>query len=568
MALVQRDTDQRWGRVADVVVLGSGAAGMVAATMASDGGADVVLLEGARMLGGTSGVSGGMPWIPLNRHLAELDVVDSREDALAYIRRLTNGREPDPRLVERYVDVAHEMLDYLEEHTPLRFSAPGTFSDYYADLPGGKPRGRSIEPLPFDARNELGDRAKLLRTSPVMPPMTMEEGGLAAAFGELPDEALIAKRVEEDVRTMGGALVAALFKGLLDRGVEVLAESPARELVVDRDGAVIGVRAEPAGSGPVGSGPAGSGPDRPFLVGARRGVVLATGGFEWNNDLVRAFLGVDVQPLSPPGNRGDGLVMAMEAGAALANMGSAWWYPAMHDPGLSYEGEPLFLLGSGRNFAGSIVVNRHGRRFVNEGATYQDMPKTFQVFDPVGHDYPNQAPVWMIFDQALKDRAVVGTLLPGMPAPEWVDQAPSIRQLADRIGVDPDKLQDTVARFNQHAADHKDPDFHRGTLWFEGFMTGGPNPAACLRPVDRPPFYALPIYHGVLGTNGGALVDEDARVRRLRGGVIPGLYAAGNAAACVFGPAYPGGGATLGPAMTFGYLAGRHAASQPDRPIS
>jgi 3-oxosteroid 1-dehydrogenase len=564
MALVRRDPDQRWDRVADVVVLGSGAAGMVAATLASDGGADVVLLEGARMLGGTSGVSGGMPWIPLNRHLAELDVVDSREDALAYIRRLTNGREPDVRLVERYVDVAHEMLDYLEGHTPLRFTAPGTFSDYYADLPGGKPRGRSIEPVPFDARNELGDWAQLLRTSPVMPPMTMEEGGLAAAFGELPDEDLIAKRTTEDVRTMGGALVAALFKGLLDRRVEVLTETPARELVVDRDGAVVGVSAQPAGSRAAGSEPDSG----RFVVGARRGVVLATGGFEWNTDLVRAFLGVDVHPLSPPGNRGDGLVMAMEAGAALANMSSAWWYPAMHDPGLSYEGEPLFLLGSGRNFAGSIVVNRHGRRFVNEGATYQDMPKTFQIFDPVGHDYPNQAPVWLIFDQALKDRAVVGTLLPGMPAPDWVDQAPSIRELAGRIGVEPDNLEDTVERFNQHAADQQDPDFHRGTLWFEGFMTGGPNPAACVRPIDRPPFYALPIYHGVLGTNGGALVDDDARVRRLRGGVIPGLYAAGNAAACVFGPAYPGGGATLGPAMTFGFLAGRHAASQPDRPIS
>ena len=532
--------DHGWDRLADVVVLGSGAAGMVAATVASDGGADVVLLEGTRMLGGTTGVSGGMPWIPLNRHLAELDVVDTREDALTYIRRLTNGREPDPRLVERYVDVAHEMLDYLEQRTPVRFTAPGTFSDYYADLPGGMPRGRSIEPVPFDARTELGEWASRLRTSPVMPPMTMEEGGLAAAFGEMPDADLIAKRTAEDVRTMGGALVAALFKGLLDRGVEVMTESPARELVVDGDGAVIGVRADRPGH-----------PDRPFLVGARRGVVLATGGFEWNTDLVRAFLGVDVHPLSPPGNRGDGLIMAMEAGAALANMSSAWWYPAMQDPGLSYEGEPLFLLGSGRNFAGSIVVNRHGRRFVNEGATYQDMPKAFQIFD-----------------QALKDRAVVGTLLPGMPAPDWVDQAPSIRQLAQHIGVDADNLEHTVARFNEHAADHQDPDFHRGTLWFEGFMTGGPNPAGCLRPIDRPPFYALPIYHGVLGTNGGALVDEDARVRRPRGGVIPGLYAAGNAAACVFGPAYPGGGATLGPAMTFGYLAGRHAASQPDRPIN
>jgi succinate dehydrogenase/fumarate reductase flavoprotein subunit len=400
----------------------------------------------------------------------------------------------------------------------------------------------------------LGELAKQLRTSPVMPPMTMEEGGLAAAFGELPDAGLIAKRTAEDVRTMGGAMVAALFKGLLDRGVEVRTHTPARALVMDNEGAVIGVRAQHEGD--------------EVLVGARRGVILATGGFEWNRELVRAFLGVDVRPLSPPGNEGDGLVMAMEAGAALANMSSAWWYPAMHDPGLTYDNEPLYLLGSGRNLAGSIVVNRRGRRFVNEGATYMDMPKTFQVFDPVAQEYPNEAPVWLVFDQALKDSAVVGTLLPGTPAPAWVDQAPSLRQLADRIGVDPDGLEGTVTRFNEHAALKEDPDYHRGSLWFEGLMTGGPNPAACLRPIDHPPFYALPIYHGVLGTNGGPLVDEHARVRRLRGGLIPGLYAAGNAAASVFGPAYPGGGATLGPAMTFAYLAGRHAAQQPERDIS
>jgi 3-oxosteroid 1-dehydrogenase len=452
--------------------------------------------------------------------------------------------------------VAHEMLDYLEEHTPLRFTPPSTFSDYYADLPGGKPRGRSIEPVPFDARNELGEWANRLRTSPVMPPITMEEGGLAAAFGELPDADLIAKRTAEDVRTMGGALIAALFKGLLDRGVEAHTRTRARALVVDSGGAVIGVQAERSD-------------DRGDLfVGARRGVVLANGGFEWNRELVRAFLGVDVHPLSPPGNEGDGLVMAMEVGAALANMNSAWWYPAMRDPGLTYEDEPLYLLGSGRNFAGSIVVNRRGHRFANEGATYQDLPKTFQVFDPVAQEYPNEAPVWLIFDQALRNGAVVGTLLPGTPTPDWVDQAPTLRQLAERIGVDPDGLEATVTRFNEHAARKEDPDYHRGSLWFEGLMSGGPDPAACLRPIDQPPFYALPIYHGVLGTNGGPLVDEQARVRRLRGGVIPGLYAAGNAAASVFGPAYPGGGATLGPAMTFGYLAGRHAAEQPDRPVS
>jgi succinate dehydrogenase/fumarate reductase flavoprotein subunit len=519
-----------WDREADVVILGTGAAGLAAAIRAADGGAEVLVLEKAAMIGGTTGVSGGMPWVPVNHHMADVGVDDSRDEALAYIRRLTQGREPDPALVEVYVDTAAEAVAYLEEHTPVRFTAPPLFADYYADLVGGKPRGRSLEVEPFDARGELGAWAPRLRTSPFMPRLTMAEG---AKFGtpDAPDPAIMAQRAADDIRVLGPGLVAALFKALLDRGVETLTETPARGLVTDADGAVCGVVAETA--------------DGPLRIRAHRGVVLACGGFEWNRDMVRAFVGRDVVPLSPPYNEGDGHRMAMALGARVANMGQVWGQPAVTDPGVQYEGRPLYQFETLRNLAGTVLVNRHGRRFTNEGVTYNDMTKAFAAYDPVTVDYPNQGPGWLVFDQAFRDRHPILSVMPGQETPDWLPHAPTLRELGERIGVDAAALEDTVTRFNGHARAGEDPDFHRGTVWWEAFMSGGPSPAKSLAPVEKPPFYALAIHDGTLGTNGGPLVDADARVRRWSGGVIEGLYAAGNAAANVFGPMYPGGGATI-----------------------
>ena len=539
----------RWDRVADVIVVGSGAAGLAAATLAYDGGADVVLLEKAPLIGGTTGVSGGMPWIPLNRHMADVGVSDSREEALTYIRRLTLGREPEPALLEVYVDTAPEMLDYLEAKTPLRMTAGPTFNDYYAHLPGGKLKGRSIEPAPFDA-HELGDWAPRLRTSPHLPWLTLAEGAKFLRGEDLPDLELAARREAEDIRVLGPALVAALFKGLLDRGVEVHTSAPVDDLVVE-DGAVIGVRSS-AG-----------------LIGARRGVVLACGGFEWNEEMVRGFIGERIEPLSPPYNEGDGHRMAMEAGALLGNMRSFWGQPGIYEPGFEIDGRPVPQMGSIRSTPGVIAVNRHGERFVNEGATYQDFPKVLGTYDPVAVDYPNEAPHWLVFDQGVKDSAVVlPTVLPGQPAPDWIVQSPTIRELAERIGVDAGALDATVARWNAEVAAASDEDFHRGTTIFEVHMSGRqPSPQGCMRAVSQAPFYAVQLVNGALGTNGGMVIDAHARVRSMRGGVVPGLYAAGNATASVFGPAYPGGGATIGPALTFGFIAGRHAAAQAPKDI-
>lgn len=539
----------QWDEVVDVVVLGSGAAGLTAATLAADGGSEVLLLEKADLIGGTTAVSGGMPWIPMNRHMADLGEADSREDALTYIRRLTLGREPDPELIETYVDTAAEMLDYLETKTPLRMSAPAMFADYYADLPGGKRAGRSIEPMPFNSRSELGDWFPRVRTTPHM--LTMDEGMRFLTGAEPPDLARAETRDVEGIRVLGPSLVASLFKGLLDRGVDVRTGTAAEELIVV-DGAVSGVRTKGG-----------------QLFGARQAVVLACGGFEWNEQMVQAFIGQRIEPMSPPYNEGDGHVMAMEAGAELANMTSFWGQPALIEPGFEYEGRPLPQMGSARSIPGVLVVNRHGRRFTNEGVTYQDFPKVLGAFDPVANEYPNEGPVWLIFDHKVKESAVLlPSILPGEPAPDWIDQAEGVRELAARIGVDPDGLEATIVHWNEQVASGEDADFHRGTVWFEAFSTGGPTPKGSLVPVATPPFYALALHNGTLGTSGGPRIDANARVRSYRGGVIPGLYAAGNASACVFGPAYPGGGATIGPALTFGYLAGKHAAGEPRRPLS
>ncbi|WP_040951795.1 FAD-binding protein [Gorillibacterium massiliense] len=527
----------QWDHEVDVVVMGSGGAALVAAIMAADQGAKVLILEKAHQLGGTTAFSGGIPWIPLNRYMQEKGAGDTREDALTYIRRITGGKEPNPKLLEVYVDNGYKMIDYLHEHTPLKFAVPMSYPSYYGNLPGAK-SGRSLDPMPYDM-NEIGEWGEKIRQNPIFPPLTLEEGG---AIGGV-DFAKIAERMENNIVTMGRALIASMFKGVLDRGIETWLGTPGKELVLSDEGEVIGVVAEQKG--------------KKVYIGTRKGVVLASGGFEWNKELVKTFLkGEITHPLSPAGNDGDGLIMAMEAGAALGNMSEAWWYPAMQDPTFEYEDRVMNQLGGGRFGPNSIIVNKHGKRFVHEGVTYNDLPKSFYEFDPVALEWPNEPPVWMIFDQQLKDSTMIITMMPGEDTPDWVDRADSIRDLAAKIGVDADNLEATVQRFNENAKKGVDPDFHRGTTFFENFTGGGGSPEANLGPIEKAPFYALPIYFGSLGTSGGPKIDENGQVINLRGKPIPGLYAAGNAAMGVMGQAYLSAGGTIGPAMTFGYLAG------------
>jgi hypothetical protein len=260
--------------------------------------------------------------------------------------------------------------------------------------------------------------------------------------------------------------------------------------------------------------------------------------------------------------------MAMSAGARLANMSSFWGQPALLDPAIEFEGEPMYQMATVRSTPGMIAVNRHGRRFVNEGVTYQDFPTALDVYDPVAVEYPNEDH-WLVFDQRVRDRAfILPTVLPGGPTPPWIASGDTIAEVARVVGIDPGGLAATVEAWNEDVERGADSQFHRGTVRFESHMSGSrPSPERMLAPVATPPFYAMRLYNGTIGTSGGPLIDRHARVRHVRGGVIDGLYAAGNAAASVFGTMYPGGGATIGPAMTFGFLAGRHAAAQPARAV-
>lgn len=533
-----------WNEIVDVIVLGSGGAALTAATAASDDGAKVLVLEKSAEIGGTTAMSGGVPWVPLNHYMEEKGIKDTREDALKLIRRLSNGKEPDPELIEVFLDKGPEMIKYLHDNTPVKFAIPRGYGDYYADLPGGLVEGRSLDPMPFEL-TQLGDLAEKIRRNPIFPPLTLEEGG---ADKDSIDYSVMAERMEKNITTMGRALIGSLVKGLIDRDVEIRVETPGKKLYQNDAGEIIGVQAEFKGE--------------TIHIGARKGVIIATGGFEWNKDLVKAFLpGEPTHHLSPPYNEGDGLIMAMEAGAQLANMSDAWWYPATQDPSIEYEGRTLNLINSPRGSAHSIIVNESGKRFVNEGATYKDMPRKFFSYDEVTQTYPNERNTWLIFDSQLKDNHLVVTVSADEPAPEWMHPSESLRELAEKIGVDADGLEATVKEFNENAKQGRDPEFHLGTLYFEGMGHGGGSPELNIGAIEKGPFYAIPIYFGTLGTSGGPRIDENGQVIGLRGDKIPGLYAAGNAAMAIFGPAYPGAGATIGPAMTWGYLAGKAAAA-------
>jgi 3-oxosteroid 1-dehydrogenase len=537
-----------WDRIVDVVVIGSGGAALTAATLAHDGGAEVLVIEKADMLGGTTAVSGGAAWLPNNHKMAEAGIEDNREDALAYIRRVTAGTAPDSSLLEVFVDTAPEMIRYLEDHTPLRVHI-SPLPDYYwpFGVPGSRRvPARALEADPYPVREELPEWAdRLVKRGTLMSlgtATTLTED-LMPQSPELQEE--LRRREAQDVRPKGAALVARLFKGLLERGVEALLETPARDVVTNDDGDVIGIVAERDGA--------------PFRIGARKGIVLACGGFEWNPDLVKGHIGYVVHPLSPPNNVGDGLVMAMEAGAQLANMTSYWGTPVMFDPDITRDGALVPQFEWGRGAPSSIVVNRKGKRFANEALPYNDFPKAFGVFDPGAVEFPNAGPGFLVFDRAVRDSQRILSMFPGQPDPDWVVKADTIKELATKIGIDPDALDETVTRYNAHAEKREDPDFRRHEV---GLMSPG-----AVAPITEPPFYAVEIHPGALGTNGGPQIDRNGQVRRLGGGIVGGLYAAGNTAANVFGWAYPSGGGTIANGMVFGYLAGKHAAAQPAREV-
>ena len=538
---------QRWDLETDLLVIGSGGAGLTGAIVAHDRGAKVLVLEKSGKVGGTTAVSGGVLWIPNNHHMPEVDIDDSREDALTYMKRLSDGRS-DEALIEAYIDTAPQMIRYLEDKTPLQFSSLKRYPDYHPEFEGGRPGGRSLDPGLFNT-HELGEWADRLRRSPVFGPVPMTVGeatdwGVFSKPLSLP-YAKLAQRYKDGLVCYGGALMGPLLAACLERGIEPRLETPAHSLVVE-DGRVLGAEAE---------SPGGS-----LRIKARKGVLLASGGFEWNKEICAAFLGGPLtHPNSPPFNDGDGLKMAMGVGAKLANMNEAWWCPSVVIPGEEYEQRQLnrgdFAI---RSMPHSIMVNRKGQRFVNEAHNYNDMAKAFSVFDPVDYERTN-LPCWLVFDQNYLEKYALITVVPGMPAPEWISTAPTLEALADQLGIDPVGLKGSVERFNQFARDGVDQDFRRGESLYDHFY-GDPEhqPNPNLGVIEKGPFFALEVHPGAIGTKGGPVVNSNAQVLNISNEVVEGLYAAGNVMAGITGPGYPGAGSTIGTAMTWGYIAGLH----------
>ncbi|MDE0652446.1 MAG: FAD-dependent oxidoreductase [bacterium] len=539
----------------DVVVLGSGAAGLTAALVAAVGGADVGLYEKADLLGGTTAISGGIVWVPGNHLMDRSERAGDPAEALRYLQALA-GDALDVPVAESFVSAGAEMLRFVESSSPCRFRLLAGYPDYHPEVPGARPGGgRSLEPELFDL-SVLGEWAEQLcfwdgEPRPVLLSETVYGGAAAPVPGTL-----IARRRQRGVCGMGEALVGSLLAGCLDAGVTVRTGARACRLVT-AGGRVTGVRFDtPAAA----AGKAGAGG---FAVEARRGVILATGGFEWNEARVRSHLrGPMDAPAGVPTNTGDGLEMATDAGAALGNMGQAWWAPMARVPGEEALGAPRFrLVLAERTRPGSIMVSGAGERFCNEAANYNSLGGAFHLLEPAGPGHANPV-VWLLCDDRYRRRYPLPGCRRGAEVPPWVHRGETPGELAASIEVSPAALEETVTEFNRHAAAGVDPAFGRGESVYDLFNGDRtlPGAAATLGPLDEPPFFAVAIHIGALGTSGGPRTDERARVLSRDGGTIPGLWAAGNVMAAPTATVYGGAGGTLGPAMTFGYLAGRDAA--------
>ena len=387
---------------ADVVVVGTGAAALTAAITAHDAGARVTVVERTSSVGGTTAVSGGGIWMPQNDHMAELGLDDSREEALAYMTRLTAGRTPDRAARTLSWTQGPGIMADLEKRTGLRLS-PMSWPDYHPEMDGAKASGRMLEPVLFDTKR-LGGWAASLRRPPVLGmPITLQEATVdwrPTYFPERFEAAEVQRRVADGQVACGQALIGALLEACLSRGIEPLLDTRATQIAMRGDQV----------SGLV-STVAGHNDEIPATA-----VVLASGGYEWNPRLRARFLpGPLTHPHSPPANEGDGLLMAMEVGADLANMNETWWYPASSVPGEEYEGRPLArFVGVERTAPHSIIVDRFGQRFVNEAANYNDMQKAFFSFD--ANEYSTRhLPCWVVFDHQYRSRYPVVTARPGRP---------------------------------------------------------------------------------------------------------------------------------------------------------
>lgn len=554
----------QWDRTVDLVIAGSGGGGMVAGLAALDAGLQPLIVEKQALVGGSTGLSGGIVWLPNNPLMRADGIPDSHQDGLAYLADVVGdiGPASSPARREMFLTAGYEMINFLVRKGVRLIRCAG-WSDYYPNHKGGNESGRAVEGIPFDA-------AELGRWHDKVQPSLAKNYGYTVLTNELrsvqyfnrsPRAFVVATKVFARTRaakiarrqllTNGASLIGQMLKVLIDLsdGDPPLWVNAAMDDLIVEDGRVAGARIIHDGT--------------PVNVEARKGVLLAAGGFGHNADMRRRYSGDQPNDgkwsIANAGDTGEVLQTAMRLGAKTDLLDEAWWLPSVF---IANGGAAAASLGSGRQRPGAIYVDSTGRRFCNESNSYVEVGKAM---------YANKAvPCWMIFDDGYVRRYVAGTnpvkrqhLPPELIANGAVKRADALGDLARHIDLPADELVRTVQRFNKFARKGLDPDFGRGQSAYNDCLGDpGYRPNAALGPLDRAPYYATRVLPADVGTCGGVITNEHAQVLDEQDRVIEGLYATGNTTATVMGRTYPGAGASIASSMVFGYVAARHAAGR------
>lgn len=568
MDMASENPGTKDGNVYDVIVVGTGAAGLTAAVTAACEGERVLLVEKSKLIGGTTAISGGMIWVPANDRMAEVGRPDSLDEARTYLDA-TVPPGLDPAVREAFLTRGNEAIGYLDARTDVKLQPVVSYPDYYPDQPGAKLGARVLEAVPFDA-GVLGQWFRRMR-SPL--PDFMLLGGMMVSRADIPHWRRFAKSPRSAMKVMslvahyllqrlrhargttlylGNALVGRLLLSAINAGVTIRTDAEVLALLKS-DGTVNGLRIRHAGV--------------ETDIGALKGVILATGGISHDAGLRQQYLppalGDQTATVgSDSGTGGTRLALAI-GGAFAQSHGGGFWVPA--SPYKDAAGQTCYFphTVTDRGKPGLIAVNRHGVRFTNEARSYHEFVKA-QI--AAGAD---ACPAWLVCDAAFLWKYGLGRVKPFSPSlgryirEGYLTQAPSLQILAKKIGVPADGLRNTVARFNEGAVKGLDNAFGRGGDPYQRHLGDAdvrPNP--CVGPILKSPFYALPVYPADLGTAAGLATSSNAEVLDETGKPIAGLYACGNDMASIMNGAYPGPGITIGPAIVFGYIAARHCAHQ------
>jgi 3-oxosteroid 1-dehydrogenase len=549
-----------WDTAVDFVIAGSGGGGMVAALAAADAGAEALVLEKQALIGGSTCMSGGIVWIPNNPLMRAEGVADSYEDAMSHFETVVGDVGPCSSFERRhaFLTAGPEMTTFLQRLGVRLVTCPG-YSDYYSNLKGGHDVGRGIEPVPWDGR-VLGPWLPKLQPGLAqtlgLAVMTNEARSLSNYNRSLRSFAIsarvalrtaAAKVRRQALLTNGASLIGQLLAvAVLDNKIPVWTEAPLDDLIV-KDGRVVGVRTVRDGA--------------PVSIRARQGVLISAGGFAHNREMRQRYGGDQPNEgkwsMSNPGDTGEAIATAMRLGAQTALMDEAWWLPS---PKTGRFGQST--LDQARQRPRTIYVDAAGRRFVNESNSYMEVGKAMYERNKTSR----AVPCWLIFDDRYRKRYAHVRSHPGYFPKQMFEsgrlkKASTLAELASQCGIDADGLLETVEHFNEHAAQGVDPDYGRGESAYNRSL-GDPNRKVhpCLGPIDEAPFYACEVLPGDIGTCGGLVTDEHARVLDQHDQPIEGLYATGNSTATVMGRHYLGPGASIANTMVFGYLAARHAA--------